>query len=190
MSSMSTEGSVGVGCGIYRYQIHKGNSTASESVTHLPDPTLGKRHCYKKNQFGSTDLSNSKTIQKFNEFNADICEQALNDAGKSMNHESKAQVLDKEYEGTNFHFSISWKDGCKSPQALNPLSPLSEYGDSIRALDLFKGNAISCEYLRWIRQLDLQLSIGLTSTIGDDNDSAGGYIDAGCLRYDFKQEKS
>lgn len=143
---MSTEGSIGVGCGNYRYQIYKGNSTADQSVTNAPKPTLGKRHCYKKGEFGKTeDLKNSKTFQKFNTFNADICTQASKE--DKMNHESKPQVLDQKYEGVNFHFSISWVKDCVSPSALNPLSPLADYGSHVRALDLFRDNAITCEYL-------------------------------------------
>jgi hypothetical protein len=94
---------------------------------------------------------------------------------------------EKGTTGVDYFFSISWVDGCetvvnsvdpKTPPALAPEG--TQYRDVLCSLLLY--NAwLQCKLF----EATIPSKLTRTYAIGTGNKGRGGYIEAGCLRYDF-----
>ncbi|KAJ0382385.1 hypothetical protein COL922a_012681 [Colletotrichum nupharicola] len=121
-----------------------------------PAPTLGERICYDKHS--QYDVHDGQQ----DGWSSNGCR--LSAAGKTMKARDKEVYWHPVGPGADYHqnFKISWIDGCETSVAEQNLDSPIEVDAGVTCASLMRANYKSC-----------------------NNGGAGGYRDAGCLRYDF-----
>ncbi|KAJ0297604.1 hypothetical protein Brms1b_013568, partial [Colletotrichum noveboracense] len=121
-----------------------------------PAPTLGERICHDKHS--QYDVHDGQQ----DGWSSNGCR--LSAAGKTMKAGDKEVYWHPVGPGADYHqnFKISWIDGCETSVAEQNLDSPIEGDAGVTCASLMRANYKSC-----------------------NNGGAGGYRDAGCLRYDF-----
>jgi hypothetical protein len=169
---MFVEAYVDVGCGEFSWRVE----APQEPPPEPPKPTLGSRVC--------------RDAHKHSDVHSGVVD-IWAPIGCRLEPGKKMKAGDKEiywhpigFADLYQNYKISWIDGCKVATEQSVELPI-EGDQAITCGNLLRDNYYYCkltaqEYI----QTGYDLSLIVLDKTGN-NGGAGGWIDAGCLRYDF-----
>lgn len=173
--SIQASGTASFSCGArYSYRISK----EVEDNPKTPSDKIGEVHCFGKNEFkhGPVDLDEQGKLITW--IYARCLQEPNGKFNPWMDETSAPRGYQVKMGDTDYSYTIEWIKGCKGPHE-NPLNPLNIREDI--------GKLTAMGELLGIDQGSTTVDGGKGLTC-PDNGRAGGWRNAGCLRYTFKPQ--